>query len=85
MSKVIIRVEGGLIQDIHIPNDIDVEVEVRDYDVEGVGGSHIDSDGEECFVCNWSNDNFGIDPNLLPSWPTVTEISNEKVPSDNKE
>ncbi len=44
-QKIIITVEGGVIQDVDIPTGVEIEVEVRDYDVEGFeGGSGLKKD-----------------------------------------
>jgi len=55
MRKIYIDVEGGLIQEIKdIPSDI--EIIVRDYDVEGSDGDRItkDDQGRECFESTWT-------------------------------
>jgi hypothetical protein len=55
-KTIIIRVEGGLIEDIDgIPPD--VEVVVRDYDVEMLDEDDLqeDEDGNECIESNYSN------------------------------
>ena len=54
MNKIIIIVEGGLIQDIsNIPHDI--EIEVRDYDTDGADEENTkkDSDGDEYLIGIW--------------------------------
>jgi hypothetical protein len=53
LNKIIIVVDGGLIQTISgIPKDI--QIEVRDYDVEGVDEENITKiDDEEAVVTIW--------------------------------
>lgn len=57
-ARIIITVEGGLIQDVSIPDNVDVVVEVRDYDVEGVDEERITQgeNGEEYIESEWSNE-----------------------------
>jgi len=43
-ERIIVRVEGGLIQDIIIPKWLGVIVEVRDYDTDGTDGDNLLTD-----------------------------------------
>jgi len=58
LPRISIVVQGGLIQDISIPDNVNVVVEVRDYDVEGIDEDRIekDDDGSECVRSEWSNE-----------------------------
>lgn len=56
--RISIIVSGGLIADVIIPNSVNVIVEVKDYDVEGVDEDRIekDDDDNEFVKSEWSND-----------------------------
>jgi hypothetical protein len=54
--RIEIRIEGGLVQDVWKSQDAkDVEVIVRDYDIEGGDEDRLSKDesGEECFESVW--------------------------------
>ena len=54
MLQIIITVEGGIVQHVEVPSH-EVEVVIRDYDVEGVDSDRLEKDdeGEECVVSVW--------------------------------
>jgi hypothetical protein len=51
MSKTIITiiVEGGLIQDIKIPDKAEVVINVKDYDTDGIDGDRLEHDDNGMF------------------------------------
>ena len=60
-EKIRITLEGGVIQDIEIPKNLDIVIEVRDYDVEGFDEKccdeqvlKVDERGDKCIVSEWS-------------------------------
>lgn len=54
--KIIITVSGGLIQDIIFPPDCIMEIDVRDYDIEGFDDElKTDNDGNEYLSSIWVN------------------------------
>ncbi len=61
MKEVVVTVEGGVVQDIEVPEG--VVVKVRDYDVEGVDSADIilsrDKNGDGYVESTWENINNG--------------------------
>lgn len=56
-EEIYITVEGGIIQDIDLPENSNCRIIVRDYDVECVEADllSIDEDGEQCIESIWEN------------------------------
>lgn len=52
-KRIIITVEGGLIQDVCIPDGSNCVVEVRDYDIDGTFPTEKDEDGGEYVKSEW--------------------------------
>lgn len=68
MKTVEVFLEGGVVHDVHVPDD--VEVVIYDYDVEGEDEVRIqcDSTGAECTITKWTS---GCDENDAESIPIV--------------
>lgn len=63
-NKIIVIVDGGVIQDVVIPKALDATVEVRDYDIDGADEANLSKDdsGEECVISTWKNATVGTGP-----------------------
>ena len=50
-QEIIIVMDGGLIQEIKKPDNLDVKIRIRDYDIEGLDEDDIsiDKTGKECY------------------------------------
>jgi hypothetical protein len=55
ISKIIIEVSGGVVQNVTIPKDSDITVEIRDYDIDGCDKDRLDKDenGNYCVCSVW--------------------------------
>lgn len=55
MTQTIIkvRVQGGLIQDIDIPKELDAIVQVYDYDVDKSEDTDFDEENKPCNISEW--------------------------------
>ena len=51
IEEIVIIMEGGLIQEIKTPNNFNMTIKIRDYDVEGLEAEKIvlDKTGKECY------------------------------------
>lgn len=56
-EEILITVEGGVIQDISLPDNSNCRIIVRDYDIDCTEKDllSIDNDGNECIESIWEN------------------------------
>ena len=57
-EEILIIIEGGLVQDVILPEDSNTRIIIRDYDIECVDEESIlslDEDGEKCIESVWKN------------------------------
>ena len=52
-ATIVVRVKGGLVQNVHIPRGASVRIVVRDYDTETATETTKDPKGRECVETVW--------------------------------